>query len=784
MAKRKEKYALKSVVSLEPLLDFWEKNLVPNCSHMASMYDELKQRISETPLIQGAINDIDIFKKHQDILIPLMSAVFPPASFNTEIAGAITPYTAEPFFVTPKFQELFVGGKNFLGGKIKHENDTLNERKLLMAYFLILDRMYDIHKGLEAPMIKIVEDKTTGLERHFRITPDFQFINVKPVETPKKLSQDDITDIIDNITEIKVLKKYIDLSKFEFHGFTVVRALDVTQSEIIAILEKNLVDQHSIFSSEGISRVEGLIRILFKNPGINIGIGARQGDKVMIIKSDCHSEINCIFANSHHLSFKELKGSIWEKAVNQDSIIRIADLKERSNLCAIEEQAVAVGIRSMLLAPLSYQDEILGCLELFTHEPYELGAIDSMLLKQIAPIFSIALKRGLDEMNKSVQSIIKEKCTAVHPSVEWKFEEAAFSHMERLHQGTSSKMEPIIFKNVVPFFGQSDIRGSSLARNVGIQKDLTKQLNLALDVMNISEKARPWPLLQEYKYRIEKRIQEIATDISSGDETSIFNFLTNEVEQTFDDLINVDDDISSAIKNYRKAIDPVTGVVYEKRKDYELSVSMLNETLSRYIEQEDAKVQETFPHYFEKRRTDGIDYMMYIGESMMKQGKLSNFHIDNLTLWQLMIASGLALETEKIKPGLKVPLDICHLILVNHKPLSIRFRYDEKRFDVDGAYDVRQEIIKSRLDKAIIKSTGERLTQPGKIAIVYTHPEEGDSIHQHIKFLTNNGTLNKELEFLDLDDMPEVRGLKALRVGINLKAKIQNQSNIIEMKAG
>ncbi|MCK5543406.1 MAG: GAF domain-containing protein [Desulfobacterales bacterium] len=784
MVKHKKENALKSVVSLEPLLDFWEKKLVPNCSHMASMFDELKQRINETPLIQEAIEDIDIFNQHQDMLIPLMSAVFPPASFDTEIAGAVTPYTDEPFFVTPKFQELFVDKKKFLKSEIKKEERILNERKLLRAYFLILDRIYDIHQGIETPMIRIVADGKTGLDRHFRITPDFQFINVKSVEAPKKLSQDDITDIIDNITNIDILKKYIDLGKFEFHGFSVVRAMDVTQSEIISILEKNLVDQHSIFSSDGISRVESLVRILFKNPGINVGIGARQGDNVMIIKSDCHSKINCIFANSHHISLKDLKGSIWEKAVNQDSIIRVADLKEKPHPCLIEEQAISAGVRSMLLAPLSYQGEIIGCFELFTHEPYELGATDSMLLKQIAPIFSVALKRGLDEMNKSVQGIIKEKCTAVHPSVEWKFEDAAISHMERLLQGVPSEMEPIIFKDVVPFFGQSDIRGSSLARNIGIQKDLTKQLNLALKVMVLGGKARSWPLLQEYKYRIEKRIQEITTDISSGDETSIFNFLSNEVEQTFDDLINVGNDVATAIKNYRKAIDPLSGVVYEKRKDYETSVSMLNDMLSRYIEQEDAKIQKTFPHYFEKRQTDGLDYMMYIGESMMKEGKLGSFHINNLTLWQLMIASGLALETEKIKPELKVPLDICHLILVNHKPLSIRFRYDEKRFDVDGAYDVRQEIIKSRLDKAIIKGTGERLTQPGKIAIVYTHPEEGHNIHQHIDHLTNNDKLNNDTEFLDLDDMPEVRGLKALRVGINLKAKTQSQSNIIEMKTG
>ncbi len=135
----------------------------------------------------------------------------------------------------------------------------------------------------------------------------------------------------------------------------------------------------------------------------------------------------------------------------------------------------------------------------------------------------------------------------------------------------------------------------------------------------------------------------------------------------------------------------------------------------------------------------------------------------------------------KIKPDLKVPLDVCHLILVNHTPLSIRFRYDEKRFDVDGAYDVRHEIIKSRLDKALVKKTGERLTQPGRIAVVYANPAEEKEIAQHIRFLTDLGWLENDPERLYLDDLPDVSGLKALRVGVNQSTSARNASMVIQL---
>ena len=60
---------------------------------------------------------------------------------------------------------------------------------------------------------------------------------------------------------------------------------------------------------------------------------------------------------------------------------------------------------------------------------------------------------------------------------------------------------------------------------------------------------------------------------------------------------------------------------------------------------------------------------------------------------------------------------------------------EEKKFDVDGAYNARYEIIKKRIDKAIVKETGERLTQPGKIAIIYSSEQEVKEYMDYINYL-------------------------------------------------
>jgi hypothetical protein len=86
---------------------------------------------------------------------------------------------------------------------------------------------------------------------------------------------------------------------------------------------------------------------------------------------------------------------------------------------------------------------------------------------------------------------------------------------------------------------------------------------------------------------------------------------------------------------------------------------------------------------------------------------------------------------------------------------------------VDGAYDIRHEIIKKRIDKALIKGSSERLTQPGKIAIVYSHKREALEYQKYIDYLQSSGHLRDEVENLELQDLQGIHGLKALRVAVN-----------------
>ena len=84
------------------------------------------------------------------------------------------------------------------------------------------------------------------------------------------------------------------------------------------------------------------------------------------------------------------------------------------------------------------------------------------------------------------------------------------------------------------------------------------------------------------------------------------------------------------------------------------------------------------------------------------------------------------------------------MILVFNQPLSIRFRMDEKQFDVDGTYNARYEVVKKRVDKAVIKGTDERITQKGKITIIYSQKEDETEYLRYVSFLQSKLMLDEQ----------------------------------------
>jgi tetratricopeptide (TPR) repeat protein len=395
-----------------------------------------------------------------------------------------------------------------------------------------------------------------------------------------------------------------------------------------------------------------------------------------------------------------------------------------------------------------------------------LNPISANKVENALPMFTAAVKRVKEEMTTEVRAIIQEECTNIHPAVQWRFFEAGNNLLAKRRRGEkSAALEEIAFKDVYPLFGLADVRNSSVERTSAIQQDLQENLRLAKDIMLRINLQKKLPLLEEVIFKTERQLEKINDGLASGDESNVLEFLKQEINPLLHHF-EVETEFQKLIARYNAHLDPTSGIVYKRRKAFEESLGLINKTIGNYLDEAQATAQQMFPHYFEKYQTDGVEFTLYLGSSLTKDRKFDSFYLKNFRLWQLLLMCEIDKRIDQLKPKLKTNLDITQLLLVHDQPLSIRFRPDEKQFDVDGAYDIRYEIVKKRIDKAYIKNTGERLTQPGKIAIVFNQAKIEEEYRRYFTYLEAKKIITGNIEVLELEELPGATGLKAMRIEI------------------
>jgi putative methionine-R-sulfoxide reductase with GAF domain len=755
-------------LSLKPVIDFWTR-MAGQDSPKGAVARVIADQVAKVPELLAPLTDCSVIERHEDLLDLLMAAAFPPALGEHGYGAAMVPMQLHGFYATPPMERLLMTEDWRLKGKINLDATMVAAMRRAYAYALVLHKVYGVDLELETPLILTVPDPETGLDRHFRLLFDWTFVDVEVTGPRPELPDNACQRFQADLLNAEGLGDLLPSDRFVLRGFTILKALEVTDQEVLSALKRDLIDRESIVSKERFCGVESRLRTLFRRPDLKLGIGAIDGERVLILNDFSSHEHSCIFADSAHHKVSEFAGTIYARAVQSGKPIIVEDLAAMPNRTPVEDMVLASGVRTLLVAPLHYQDRVIGTLELGSPQPDDLDATHLPKLHELLPLFAMAVRRSMDEFNARVQTEIKERFTAIHPVVEWRFRKAVLDGLERTGSAGAAELQPIVFENVYPLYALADIRGSSVQREKAIQADLITQLALAREVVDVAYKARRLPALDQLRYRVERHAEQIREGVAAGDEVGIISFLRADVESLFDHLGAFGEAVRGAIEAYRGALDPRLGAVYSQRRIFEESVTRIADMISSYLDLEEEAAQDIFPHYFEKQKTDGVDHQIYVGASLVEDGRFDPLYLKSLRIWQLMVACGVAARADRLTAELPVPLHTTHLVLVQHAPMSIRFRFDEKRFDVDGAYDIRYEIVKKRIDKALVKGTTERVTQPGKLAIVYGQAGEAAEYRGYLEYLRHLGYVAGEVEDLELEELQGVHGLRALRVAVALR---------------
>ena len=754
-----------SQISLQPLLDAWRSEQAQH-PLLAKFADEIEQLANQQPELFQPHPDTEFLRSQQELIKLILLPALSFADSPNNLAAVIRPYYYDFAYVTPAFRDKLIDEHNEIKALSKVGDDRMSFGRQLSVYANIAKQVYDLNINFDPHITHYVTDPETGLRRFYQFHYNAQYLTVVPRKKPKPLSQEQRQQLTSNVTDLAMWQRLLPPADFELQGVVIIEAVDITEREVISSLHQAMTEGLQLVSQQGLFLLNQSTRDLLRNPDVSVRLLASQGGKVFMISNGCQGHEGCLISNSQHFACSELAGSIYQQTIESKTSLLV---KDTSKLAAeqphpMHDLLLQKGVQSAWLIPLQENCKTFGILEL----DYPTNDHHADLTLKVADIISIAtqgLKQSRQMLEQGIRSVIQQKCSVIHPSVDWRFRQAA---LDMITGNRPTAMEEIVFPEVFPLFSQSDIKDSSMYRNRAIQTDLIAQLKIGQQVLYSATAQRPMPIIDEMDFRIQRFLHELEQGLKSGDELSINQFFKQELEPMFEQLCRLGDNVEQAIADYRSQLDPRYGAIHAKRSEYERSVQRINDSIAQFLDGEEQDAQAMFPHYFETTCTDGVEIMLYVGAKLVEDGQFDLFYLYNLRLWQLRITCQIARLCERLEAKLPLPLKTTHLILVQDAPLSIRFSETEKQFIVDGAYNIRYEIMKKRIDKAMVKNGSERLTQPGKIAIVYSHTKEAQEYRRYIDYLQHQQYLMPEIEDLELESMQGLQGLRALRVTVNL----------------
>ena len=734
-------------------------------------------KIDMFPELITGFSDLSLLKKHEETIDTLLEALFPEILSKNEIKTATIPFNFTSFKFTERFENII---QNAGEGYELKMRDFEEDELYIMACTLILGSVHNVQVDLKRPFFFDIPDKNLGTTKHYHVAFNADFMEIFPSENAPKITPKDIKTLLDNFDNIDIWKEKFPPNSYVFKGFGIMNLFDVTTDEIISSIRTNLLKKED---ETIVDKLQKDLSNFFNIKDLKVGFSVFDISNVFQNSTRIKKAESILFEDEKNINCNDffcdhIIDSIFKK-VEITTISDVEKYGEQSNQNPFFKRLHKKNIGSIILIPMKASNgNDVALLEIASPRIYELNSVNQQKLRDMIPVFKAAVERNAEEYQNILEATIQEHYTSIHPTVKWKFYEAAEKYQTAVfNKEENLKLSQIVFDNVYPLYGQSDIKGSSLARNQAIKEDLTTQLSLAISVLKEACKTEKLPIYNELMFRVNEYLMHVEDGLKAGDEVGILDFLKREIYPVFNHIKDINKELSTLVTRYINRLDPVLNVVYEKRKAYEDSVTVLNDKLASFIDKKQDEAQTMFPHYFERYKTDGIEYNMYIGQSLVNNKKYDDLYLYNLRLWQLQLMYEMENVAMKATEEMDHKLRVASLILIHSNPLAIKFRMDEKQFDVDGAYNIRYEIIKKRIDKAHIKGTTERLTIPGKIAIVYSQENDAKEYVKYIKYLQSKKFFGK-MEKLELEDLQGVSGLKALRVEVLYKKEFNSKKTI------
>ncbi|WP_091422720.1 GAF domain-containing protein [Formosa sp. Hel1_31_208] len=753
-------------VSFDKLLKHYEILSQNEDEFIAAKARRVLKTADAFPVLRDGFSDTAILKEREKEIGIILQDSFSPVLTKNEIKTASVPFHNLIFNSSERFKSIIqTAGDDF---ELEIKNMPKDD-KYIIACTIILSFCYGYQLNFKRPFYYEIPD-ANGIMQYYKILYNADFTEIIPSVGVPKITQEDVDELLDNFDNIDLWKKKFPPNSYTFKGFVISNIFNVTDDQSISNIKSSLIgedkrkdegfmeDFHEIFRSLlGLKDIKVGFSIYNEEEGTFERVYGAGMNSFLLNSLDNNDCANALCSKSYNVLLKDKQ---FYSISDVDKYYELSKGKVPQYKTLKDQH-----IKSAILAPIANEDGLMGILEIVSERPKVLNSINANKLIDVMPFIVSAVERSKKEEENLVEAIIQTECTSIHPSVHWRFEKEAKNFIKDQLNGKEPNFKKIAFENIYPLYGQIDIKGSSEARNAATQKDLTIQLESIKAIVQKAFTIEKLPIYEQFLYQIDNYLEGLNSRFQVDSEQQISAFIKQDIDPLLEHLKGVDA-LEEEVNSYFESIDSKVQVLYKHRKDYDETITLVNNEMASLLDKKQHEAQDMYPHYFERFKTDGVEHNMYIGEAITKEENFNPIYLYNLRLWQLQVMCEMENVFYLMQSDFPVKLDVASMILVFNQPLSISFRMDEKQFDVDGTYNARYEIVKKRVDKAYIKGTKERVTQKGKISIVYSQKQDEVEYLRYIKFLQSKKYVDDDVEIVELQDLQAVTGLKAIRVSV------------------
>ncbi|MBZ0326137.1 MAG: GAF domain-containing protein [Altibacter sp.] len=766
MITKKNDFPLSIRISFSKLFEKYEANL----SSKNELVQQRAKRVLDIAkaypkLSEGFLNEKEVLKNQSQIDL-VLEDLFSSVLQENEIKVASIPYQYFIFKSSQRYRNLTAAaGKDF---QLKF-TDFDTDQAYIMGCSMILNTYYGYRVDFRRPFYYQIPD-AQGIIRHYKVLYNADFVEILKTKNSIEITQDDVAELLENFNNIEIWKQKFPPESWIFKGFVIANMYDATIDVALSNFKANLLKDHTK-DENFVDDFQSILHAIFNLPELKVGYTLfNEEDEVLEAIPQLYNSQSFILNGKTSVACDgALCDRSYESLFNKHEFYCITDVNKYHALYPnniLYKNLYKQKIQSAIIASIVAEGKVLGILEIVSPHANELNTINANKLLDIMPYLVDSVKRSKEQEENEIELLIQSECTSIHPSVHWKFKKEAERVIREQLQGNQVAFREIVFENVYPLYGQIDIKGSSEARNLATQKDLILQLKHVQKIIRKIYKIDTLPIYEQIDFNIKNYLNDVDDHLNVDSERLVLNFLQKEIVPLYEHLKSKSPALESLINEYYEIIDDDKGFIYKHRKDYDDSVMLINKKMATILDQKQVEAQLMYPHYFERFKTDGVEHNLYIGESITKKNNFNKIYLYNLRLWQLQAMCEMENSFYRLKEQLPIPLNVSSMILAFHASLSLRFRMDEKRFDVDGTYNARYEVVKKRVDKARVKGSTDRITQPGKITIIYSQKEDEKEYLKYIRFLQAKKQLVDDIEIVKVEDLQGVTGLKAIRVSV------------------